>query len=67
MPEFVDERFRKMIAEKRPKGEYYSQTMGDKLLYLKRIDGLDYDVVEQEQLRLQRKLEEELEMMRKKL
>jgi hypothetical protein len=24
VPEFVDERFRQMIAEKRPKGEYFS-------------------------------------------
>lgn len=40
VPRNVDETFKQLIAEKRPRGEYYNTSMGDKLLYLKRIDKL---------------------------
>ena len=43
----VDPTFHGLVQECKPVGQYFEQTMGDKLLYLKRIDGLSYDVIEQ--------------------
>jgi hypothetical protein len=38
VPKKPDETFKAMVAEKRPKVEYYHSTLGDKLLHFKRID-----------------------------
>jgi hypothetical protein len=43
----VDPTYHGLVQECKPVGRYFEQTMGDKMLYLKRIDGLSYDVVEQ--------------------
>ena len=45
----IDPVFFKLIQESRPFGQYFEQSMGDKLLFLKRIDGLDYDIVDEYQ------------------
>jgi hypothetical protein len=46
VPEQPDETFKAMVMEKRPKVEYYQSTLGDKLLHVRRVDALTYDVVE---------------------
>ena len=56
----VDDEFLKLVHEARPKGEYYEHSRGDKLLYLKRVDKLRYDVYEAEEQRKAKKLNEEL-------
>ena len=48
VPPHIDEEFAKLIEEAKPAGNYFQQSLGDKLLYIKRIDKLKYDVVEQE-------------------
>lgn len=41
----IDPKFFNLVNESRPVGMYYEQTIGDKLLFLKRIDGLQYDII----------------------
>ena len=69
-PDFVpangDEVFRALIKEQKPKGEYYHQTFGDKLLYLKRVDRINYDVAEVEKIKIQERLLEEFDKFKKK-
>lgn len=36
----IDPKFFQLVQESRPVGQYFEQSMGDKLLFLKRIDGL---------------------------
>jgi len=43
----IDPNFLQLVNESRPIGHYFEQTMGDKLLYIKRIDGLQYDILEE--------------------
>jgi hypothetical protein len=49
-----------MIDELRPEGPYYKQSMGDFLLFLTRVDGMKYDILEQEELKKKRLIEMEL-------
>ena len=65
VPAGIDEEFLRLIAEQRPGGEYYQQSQGDKLLYMKRIDRLRYDVAEREQERLAKKMEDEIERIKR--
>ena len=64
VPPEIDDKFLELIKAQRPAGEYYQHSRGDKLLYLKRVDKLRYDVYEAEELRKQKKLEEELEKLK---
>jgi len=64
VPPEIDDKFLELIKEQRPAGEYYQHSRGDKLLYLKRVDKLRYDVYEAEELRKQKKLEEELAQLK---
>ena len=43
----VDPKFYSLVQECRPVGSYYETTQGDRLLFLKRIDGLTYDILEE--------------------
>ena len=43
----VDPTFYGLVQECRPVGSYYETTQGDRLLFLKRIDGLTYDILEE--------------------
>jgi hypothetical protein len=36
----IDPNFLQLVNESRPVGHYFEQTIGDKLLLIKRIDGL---------------------------
>ena len=45
----IDPKFFQLVQESRPVGQYFEQSMGDKLLFLKRIDGLSYDIIEEHQ------------------
>lgn len=43
----IDPKFYNLVQECRPVGTYYDSTLGDRLLFLKRIDGLSYDILEE--------------------
>ena len=60
----VDDTYWSMIDEKRPAGEYYQHSLGDKLLYMKRVDKIHYDLVEADKIRKEKQLEEELARLR---
>ena len=62
-PENVDLEYLKLIQECRPKGRV-QMSYGEKLLYLERVDEINYDVFEAEELRKKKKLEEELEQLK---
>ena len=62
-PENVDVEYLKRIQECRPKGRI-QMSYGEKLLYLERVDEINYDVYEAEELRKKKKLEEELEQLK---
>ena len=46
---YIDEKYFRMVQNVKPKTEYYKQSLGDKLLFLERVDRLKYDVLEEEQ------------------
>lgn len=41
----IDPVFFNLVQQSRPHGVYFEQSMGDKLLFLKRIDHLKYDIL----------------------
>lgn len=45
---FVDEKFLNLIRQVKPKKEYYRQSLGDKLLFINRVDGIKYDILEKQ-------------------
>ena len=63
-PKEIDEKFLKMIQEARPGGHFFEHSVGDKMLYFKKIDRIRYDVVEAERMRKQQALEAELAKLR---
>ena len=59
-----DEQFDKLTLLIKPKVDYYKMSLGDRQLYLRRVDKLTYDIAEEEELRRARKHELELEKAR---
>ena len=49
--EFEDKNFAKLIEKVKPKCNYYEHKFGEKILFFDRVDGLKYDIVEEEKLR----------------
>ena len=43
----IDEEYLALVNKSRPYGQQFKQSLGDKLLFLKRIDRLQYDVIEE--------------------
>jgi hypothetical protein len=37
-----------LINEKKPKKAYFKQSLGDKLLFLERVDSIKYDIIDEE-------------------
>lgn len=63
-PSKIDDIFAHLIHSERPGGQYYEHSLGDKLLYLKRVDKIKYDLVAAEKIRKQEALDKELAAMR---
>ena len=61
---FYDQAFLKLINMIRPDLKYYEMRLGDKMLFLRRVRHLEYDIVEEEELRRQRLIDLELEKAR---
>lgn len=59
-----DPTYWEILKQYRPAGAYYEHSQGDKLLYLKKVDRIDYDCVEAFRTRKQAQLEIELERLR---
>ena len=59
-PKDVDDNYMQMIQQYRPIGAYYEHSHGDKLLYMKKVDKINYDLVAAHQERREKQLEEEL-------
>ena len=59
-----DEQFDKLTLLIKPKVDYYKMGLGDRQLYLRRVEKLTYDITEEEELRKQRVKELELEKAR---
>lgn len=53
-----------MIQHLRPIGAYYEHSHGDKLLYMKKVDRINYDVVAAHRERREKQLEEELKKLK---
>ena len=58
--EEIDEDYWELIAQNRPSGAYYDHSHGDLLLYMKRVDKIQYDLVSAFKARKEKQLEEEL-------
>jgi len=52
------------IEQYRPVGAYYEHSTGDKLLYMQKVDRIEYDLVEAHRLRKEKQLEEELQKLK---
>jgi hypothetical protein len=69
-PDFVpsspDKTFKSLIESQKPTGEYYHQTFGDKLLYLRRVDQLNYDVAAAEKEKIEAKMLSEFDKFKLK-
>ena len=63
-PKDVDETYLEMIQQFRPIGAYYEHSHGDKLLYMKKVDRINYDLVDAHRARREKQLEEELEKLK---
>ena len=63
-PKDVDQAYWDQIQQYRPSGAYYEHSHGDKLLYMKKVDRIDYDLVDAFRARKQAQLEEELEKLK---
>ena len=37
-----------LVNQVKPKKDYYKQSLGDKLLFLERVDGIHYDILDEE-------------------
>ena len=48
---FFDEKFMDLITRIKPAVNYYQMRFGDKFLFLRRVHKLNYDIVEEEELR----------------
>jgi len=59
-PKDIDRTYLEMIQQYRPIGAYYEHSHGDKLLYMKKVDRINYDLVDTHRERRQKQLEEEL-------
>lgn len=59
-----DEQFDKLTLLIKPKVDYYKMGLGDRQLYLRRVEKLTYDITEEEQLRKRREQELKLEKAR---
>ena len=62
--ELFDEEFFKLIQRVKPDIKYFEQGFGDKLLYLRRVDKLKYDILEEQKLRKQRAFQLEMKKAR---
>ena len=63
-PKDIDENYWEMIQQYRPIGAYYEHSHGDKLLYMKKVDKISYDVVAAHRERREKQLEEELQKLK---
>ena len=52
--------WKKRLNDVRPKGPYYKQSEGDFMLFLTKVDTLDYDILEQEEVTKKKLIEMEL-------
>jgi hypothetical protein len=59
-----DDQFDKLTLLIKPKVDYYKMGLGDRQLYLRRVEKLTYDIMEEEELRKQREQELGLEQAR---
>ena len=59
-----DDQFDKLTLLIKPKVDYYKMSLGDRQLYLRRVDKLTYDITEEQELRKQREKEIELQEAR---
>ena len=50
-PKDIDYDYMAKIEQYRPAGAYYEHSHGDKLLYMKKVDRIEYDLVEAHRLR----------------
>ena len=62
-PKDIDQAFLQIIQQYRPIGAYYEHSHGDKLLYMKKVDRINYDLVDRHRERRQKQLEEELKKL----
>jgi len=37
-----------LVNSKKPKKDYFKQSLGDKLLFLERVDTIEYDILDEE-------------------
>jgi len=63
-PKDIDYEYMAKIEQYRPVGAYYEHSTGDKLLYMQKVDRIDYDLVEAHRLRKEKQLEEELQKLK---
>ena len=55
----------KLIRNVRPKKKYFQYGLGDKLLFLEKVDRINYDIVDEERKRKVTEHEHNLEKARK--
>ena len=59
-----DERYMNLINRVKPDKPYYQQGFGDRMLYIRRVDKLKYDIIEEQKLLKERNLQRELQRAR---
>lgn len=60
-----DVEYEKLINRIRPAVEYYNQSRGDRMLFFRRTDEIEYDIVEEDKIRRKQAEEYELEKARR--
>ena len=59
----IDQDYFQMVQHYRPIGAYYEHSHGDKLLFMRNVDKIQYDLVDAHRERRQKQLEEELQKL----
>ncbi|CDW73090.1 UNKNOWN [Stylonychia lemnae] len=62
--DFFDQRYLELVSEKKPKKDYFKQSLGDKLLFLERVDTIEYDILDEERKKQALMLRQKLDKAR---
>ena len=60
----IDEAFLAMVTQARPSGQYFESNIGEKMLFLERMDRLRYDIMDQHMRKKSEHLQADLKKVR---
>ena len=62
-----DNQYQKLVERVKPNIRFFEQGLGDKLLFLRRVDKLEYDIMEEHKRKAEKKFLEELEEAKRQM